>query len=399
MSSSQRPHTDAEILEQENARLRRSVEELSLLNDLAVEIGRAQMLDDVMKAVIGRARKAVRASQGVIKLIDDHDEDQTLKTLVRTRAHMGMDESLSPDNAIVGWMLVHRSPLILNADEPKPAPELPPLDPSIRSLVSVPMIAAGRLIGILTVFNKADDAGFSNEDARLLSIMAAQSAQALQNKRLQEERRRIVDVFGRHTSPEVVKELLRREADLSGVRLQACIMFVDIRGFSTYAEVAEPEAIVSFLNTLFDATIEIVTRHNGIVHQLLGDGFMATFGVPFSHGNDSVNAVRAALEVLDRVDSEAAGGRLPATELGIGLHAGEVVAGLVGSSVHQEYKVTGDAVNVAARIEDLNKQFDSRLLVSESVIRALGQKSFEATPLGEVVLHGRRQPMEIYRLA
>lgn len=194
------------------------------------------------------------------------------------------------------------------------------------------------------------------------------------------------------------KELLHHHTDTSTSRQYVCVMFIDIRGFTAFAEQRSPEDTVSYLNTMFAFMIQIINEHNGIVHQLLGDGMMAIFGAPVSFGNDSENAVRAATSIIARLQHEIAAGRIPPTRLGIGLHAGEVVAGTVGSSLHKEYKVTGDVVNLVSRIEQLNKDFDSQLLISGEVLKALSN-SEHAVRLGPVVVRGREEPVEVYALA
>ena len=213
-----------------------------------------------------------------------------------------------------------------------------------------------------------------------------------------EERNAAVRLFGQHVSPAVVNELLSNKADLSTTRKHVCVMFVDIRGFTRFAEKRTPEEMVSYLNTMFEFMIESVNKNHGIVHQLLGDGLMAIFGAPMSFGNDSENAVMAATEIIDQMGQAISGGKIPPTRVGVGLHAGEVVAGSVGSTIHKEYKVTGDVVNVASRIEQLNKQFESQLLVSGEVLRKL-EKKREAVSLGPVPMKGREEPVEIYMLA
>lgn len=236
----------------------------------------------------------------------------------------------------------------------------------------------------------------------LAALVAWQIRQRVQRAFvLARERDQILKVFGQMASPAIVEQLLRAHAgDTTGRRRQVAVMFVDIRGFTAFSETQPPETVVAYLNLLFEPLIEIVSRHQGIIHQLLGDGFMALFGAPLSHGNDSLHAARAALEIVRHVEHESRGGRLPPTPIGIGLHAGEALTGMIGSAIHKEYKVTGDVVNVAARLEKLNKQFGSRLLVSGAVWEAVAPDlPAEGVDLGWVPLEGRARPVRVYRLA
>src|SRR5262249_3399753 len=133
-----------------------------------------------------------------------------------------------------------------------------------------------------------------------------------------EERNAVVQLFGQHVSPAVLDELLHTPADTSTTHKYVCVMFVDIRGFTQFAEKRAPEDTVAYLNTLFEFMIASGTNNHGMVHQLLGDGLMAIFGAPLSFGNDAANAVRAALEIVERVqrEVEAQGIPPPASVLG-----------------------------------------------------------------------------------
>jgi adenylate cyclase len=177
------------------------------------------------------------------------------------------------------------------------------------------------------------------------------------------------------------------------------VVFVDIQGFTSFAENRRPEEVVEYLNSLFSVTTEIVNRHHGIVNKFLGDGFMAIFGAPIPDANACRNAVAAGLEIVERVEAMSESGRIAPTVIRIGLHAGEAVTGNVGSAERQEYTVIGDVVNLASRLEQLNKQFGSRLLVSDAVLEQLDGQRASAIPHGEVQVKGRERPVLVYQLA
>ena len=213
------------------------------------------------------------------------------------------------------------------------------------------------------------------------------------------EKQRILTVFGQQTSPDVAAALLHSDPDDLEETRFVCVLFLDIRGFSTFAEAREPEAVVRYLNAFFDFAISAVHEHRGHVHQLLGDGFMSIFGAPVSGGNDCENAVSAALEILSRLDDAVEEGRLEPTSVGIGIHAGHVVAGSVGSALHREYKVTGDVVNVAARVEGITKELGARLLVTEAVWERLGDSRPQILKRTELEVRGRKSSVGVLRLA
>ena len=398
MPEAVRPAPAPDAAAHENAQLRRAMRELTLLNELAVDVGKAQEVEEIVHVLVRRSLRAVGAEQGVVSLLGPTEEPGA-QTLVRTSVSMSRERELRPDEALLAWMGGRQTPLLLDDPHGHPVFGRFNWDESVHSVVCVPLVSSGRLLGVLTLFNKRDGGTFSDSDARLLTIIGMQSAQIIESAKAREERDRIRNVFGRHTAPSVVEELLRHDADPPSRRVQACVMFLDLRGFTTFAETAEPEAVVDFLNALFAFTTEAVTERGGIIHQLLGDGFMAIFGAPISHGDDCERAVEASLDIVARVEAEVEAGRLRPTTIGIGLHLGEVIAGTVGSVLHKEYKVTGDAVNVAARIEGLNKTYDSHLLVSDAVWQQLTPEKFEGEDLGDVPIRGRDRTLRLHRLA
>jgi adenylate cyclase len=221
-----------------------------------------------------------------------------------------------------------------------------------------------------------------------------------------EERARILGVFGQHVSPEVVERLVAGAAEAKSEVREVCVMFLDIRGFTAFAEKHGPDEVVAYLNTIFDAAVEAVVQHHGIVNKFLGDGFMAVFGAPVGEGNPCAQAVAAGREVLRRVEELVSTSRIPDTRIGLALHAGPAVVGNIGSARRKEYTVIGDVVNVASRVEALNKEFGSRMLVTEEVWRASGlsERSGEgdgapALSRDPLRVRGRETPVRIFQLA
>ena len=177
------------------------------------------------------------------------------------------------------------------------------------------------------------------------------------------ERNHIEKIFGQQVSPHIVDELIRSKQEIVSRRRFVCIMFLDIRGFTPFTENKSPEEIVEYQNNIFSFMIERVNAHHGIINQFMGDGFMATFGAPISHQIDCQNAVNAAIAIINDVKSKNEKKLIPETKLGIGLHAGEVVTGNVGTSIRKQYSITGNVVILASRLEQLNKKYSSQILI------------------------------------
>jgi adenylate cyclase len=214
-----------------------------------------------------------------------------------------------------------------------------------------------------------------------------------------EERARILGVFGQHVSPEVAAQLVSKHADSHGEARDVCVMFLDIRNFTAFAEKRSAQDVVLYLNTLFDEAVLAVTEHRGIVNKFLGDGFMAVFGAPVADDNPCAAAVDAGLDLLERVDRLVREGRIPATRVGIGLHAGPAVVGNIGSTSRKEYTVIGDVVNVASRVEALNRELGSQMLVTDEVWRAAANAHVRAVLRDPIRVKGREAPVSIYQLA
>jgi adenylate cyclase len=180
--------------------------------------------------------------------------------------------------------------------------------------------------------------------------------------------------------------------------MNVAIMFIDIRDFTRFAVSRRPEEIAQYQNDFFRIVINTVMQYKGIVHQFLGDGCMVTFGGTLELDNPSRNAVLASVRLLQTLEEARDRGALRATRIGIGIHSGEVVIGNVGTAECQQNSISGSVVILAARIEQMNKEFDSQLLVSEEVIRSSGRQE-DATCLGAVSLKGWQKPISIFKLA
>ena len=207
----------------------------------------------------------------------------------------------------------------------------------------------------------------------------------------------VTNLFGQHVSPQVVDRLLAAGSTRSSDTRQVAVMFVDIRGFTAAARSRTPQEVVDRLDAAFAVLVEIVDRNGGIVNKFLGDGFLALFGAPLADPDAARRGVTAAREMLAAIEQHNVRSDWP-LRIGIGLHLGHVVAGNVGSPRRKEYTVIGDTVNLASRIEGLNKEFGSQFLISDTVKQAIGQ-DVDAIPLGDVPVRGYEQPVRVWRLA
>ena len=163
---------------------------------------------------------------------------------------------------------------------------------------------------------------------------------------------------------------LTSDEDAEQADLNPPVLFFDIGGFTAFAEKREPEAVVTYLNTVFESLIETVNRHNGFVNKFLGDGFMAVFVSTDGEDKHCRNAVLAAIKISEQVRSLVANNQIDDTKIGIGIHSGQVMTGNIGSSARREFTIIGDVVNLASRLEQLTKQFEREILMSKEVADA-----------------------------
>lgn len=217
--------------------------------------------------------------------------------------------------------------------------------------------------------------------------------------KLVQAEQKIKKLLGQQVSDDIAEALLAEEGSAEIKSKFVCVMFLDIRDFTPFAEAREPQEIISYQNDVFGFMIEIVAKHHGVINQFMGDGFMATFGAPASYGNDTKNAFLAAMEIVAEVNARSEAGTIEKTRIGIGLHAGEVVAGNVGTEIRKQYSITGNTVITAARIEQLNKIYHSQLLISEEVATHLDKHDFAFDEMIETKIKGRKDLIKIYKVA
>jgi class 3 adenylate cyclase len=213
------------------------------------------------------------------------------------------------------------------------------------------------------------------------------------------ERERIRETFGRYVDESVAATILRREGAgvLAGETREATVLFSDIEGFTTIAEHLPPDQLVLALNEYLQTVLAPIRAHGGVVNTFIGDGLFASFNMPLACDGHAPAAVRAALDIQRAVGSRTFGDVGMAFATRIGISTGGVIGGSVGAGQRMSFTLLGDTVNLAARLEELNKHHGTRILVSEST-RAHCNGEFTFSPLGSVVVRGRSEPVAIFSI-
>ncbi|MBR0702940.1 adenylate/guanylate cyclase domain-containing protein [Bradyrhizobium diazoefficiens] len=271
-------------------------------------------------------------------------------------------------------------------------------------------VAAAGLLSVALYFNSADEAGdplIYLHAVRSVVILICGVLAGAVGAQLRRQfaasiaaataRDRVTNLFGQHVSPQVVERLMAAGTSSGGDVRRVAVMFVDFRGFTAAAQSRSPQEVVDRLDGAFAVLVDILDRHGGIVNKFLGDGFLALFGAPLEASDAAQRAVAAGREMLSAMDRINAQTSWP-LRIGIGIHFGEVVAGNIGSPRRKEYTVIGDTVNFASRLEALNKEFGSQLLISATVRETLGEDDSDAVALGEVEVRGYEQKVPVFQL-
>jgi class 3 adenylate cyclase len=213
------------------------------------------------------------------------------------------------------------------------------------------------------------------------------------------EREYLRDTFGKYVSESVAAAIVndhQRRGRVADTLAEATLMFVDIEGFTTLSESLPPADVASILNTYLGIVVPVIQQNAGVVNSFIGDGLFASFNLPLPLEHHAAAAVRSALEIqkLVRGTSFASGTQI---RVRIGINTGPVIGVTIGTDKRLQHTLLGDAVNIASRVEQLNKQFGSMILATESTMRAAGD-GFPCTRLGETGMRGHRGEVVVWRI-
>lgn len=218
------------------------------------------------------------------------------------------------------------------------------------------------------------------------------------------QRAQLMELFSRYVDPEVARNIwLRRdEVSLEGDERLATVLFSDIRNFTGITAGQPSHVVLRWLNRYFTAMDEVIRAHGGFLNKFIGDGLLVVYGVPLSQGPavDASNAVLTALAMLRRVDelNAARSDDSPVLRIGVGIHTGMLTSGNVGSRDRLEYSVIGETVNLASRLESLNKDYGTEIILSGATYEQVSNQVPDIYPLGEAAVRGFDEPIPIYGL-
>ena len=241
--------------------------------------------------------------------------------------------------------------------------------------------------------SQAQEAAIYLVVAILIAIVMRRARQTVRRQlEAEQDMAAISQIFGRFVPKAVADSMITNKGALDPTERPATVLFSDLAGFTRMMEAKGPRVIVDTLNAFFDDASEIIGRHNGVVTQFQGDGILATFNVPLEDADHARNAFDAANDLVELVRAKSFGGER--LEIRIGLSTGPLVAGTVGGGGRQSYTVYGDPVNLAARLESLNKAHGTTILMSQSTAELL--QGADLRHIGDAEIRGLSAPIGLY---
>jgi adenylate cyclase len=217
----------------------------------------------------------------------------------------------------------------------------------------------------------------------------------------EKEKRKIRTAFGQYLSPEVIRRLLLNPKLVEPKKTEITVMFSDIRGFTTISEKLDAQDLAIFLNQYLSDMTSLVFEYAGTLDKYIGDAVMAFWGAPFEVDDHAINGCNSALRMMQRVrtmQQEWQAQGKPKLDIGIGLNSGVASVGNMGSELRYGYTALGDTVNLSSRLEGLNKDYGTHIIVNETTYGATRTADFVYRELDVIRVKGKSQPVTIYEL-
>lgn len=381
----------------------RQAKRLALLLDISKELSKQPEVGRLLEKVVDLTFQVMNADRVAVLMLGP-ESGELIPRISRSRE--GEDGAIHVPRSIARRAVEERVALLTDnapADERFGGGSI--LLHRVQSAMCAPLVGSqGQVLGLIYLDNRTLTHSFGDEDLEFLIAFSGIAGVAIENSRLIERVQReavVLSNFQRYFAPDLARQIAASEADLApgGSKRHVVVLFSDIRGFTALSEGMSPDGIALLLNEYFTEMVQVVFDHEGMLDKFIGDAVMALWGAPIDHDDDADRAVAAAVAMqqaladLNRIWE--AQGR-PRLAVGIGINAGEVFAGNIGSDRRLEYTVIGDAVNTAARL--CEEAGPGEILVSEPVCRAL-RRPAAIEALEALKVKGKAAAVPVFRVA
>ena len=375
------------------------------LTRLARVLTLAESVDDVLSRVLDLAFEAFPVDRGFILVADDSGELVCELARVKDRVEFRPAGEVPVSRTMLRTVMHERVALVTfdaQADQRLSGGESIRLH-QIRSAMCAPLWSGERIMGVIQVDSPFQVGAFGERDLDVLTTLANYVAVAVERIRYAKkaELERLARTrLERYHSPGVIEEVLRRgdEGMRSLQSAEATVLFADLVGFTAFAENAPPERVAESLDAFLDLAVEAIFRAGGTLDKFIGDCVMAFFGAPVAQPDHAERAVRAAIEIQERLgawNAQRVAEGLPGFKARVALNSGPVVVGDIGSARRVDYTVLGNTVNVASRLEGIAPP--DEIVIGPETHRLLGG-AIPTVPLGELQLKGLQQKIQAYRV-
>lgn len=393
----------------DQAELRRDYERLRVAYDISNAIGLETDLEALGQRIVEGIRDVLPADTIVVMLRDPAlaSKVEGQGELVTLASHADRGHDVRIPRAIVE-QVVRQKRALLTSDaqrDLKLRRSETVVGQMIRSALCVPLVVQNDVLGVIHLSSSSAAGAYEEKDLALLRAIAQPAALAVANARLvrkvEEDAQQRAEL-SRFLSPALVEKVVSNELNVAkqGDKVQATVLFSDIRGFTSISDGAAPEAVVSMLNEYFEAMVEIVFEFGGTLDKFIGDGLMAVWGTPVPGPDDPVLAVRAASRMrmlLETVVNRARTARgEPPLSAGYGIATGKVIAGAMGARRRQDFTVIGDTVNLASRL--CGQARPGQILVDEATERVVRRSGTALQALEARVVKGVARPVPVWQV-
>lgn len=384
------------------AELRQDYEKLRVGAELSVQAASTLDIDKLLDIIIDKAFQLFNADRIAILL---RDKSGKLQTRIAITSDRRLIENFKISERLLG-IVINEKNAVLSADalqDERFSTSNSIIVDNIRSTMCVPLMNQDEVMGVINIDTQMMTGAFAEKDLQILMGFARQASLTLQQVHMIEEMRKNACIRAnlcRIISPHLVDDVMSGKMELhkSGRRVNATVLFADIRGFSRMAEQNEPETIVNMLNDYFETMVDCIFGNDGVVDKFVGDEVMAVWGDNISqkdHALRAVNTALAMMKAMETLNAERQKKLLPPVQIGIGIATGIMIAGYMGATQAMSYTVIGDTVNLASRLCAVAQ--GGEILVNDETWKDV-ETTCRGMSLPPIMVKGKMEPVSVHRI-